>query len=210
MTHKATVVLAVRVLAVAAIVGVAAAAFRLSFVALRELAVAAHIPAGDAWLFPVIIDVSTATAAVTALLEAEPRARRWFFGVLVVGTVVSITGNAVHSLMIGPSALGWGAAVVASLPPVALLVETHALLLLFRIGSRPAAATEPVATEAVSSVVADEVTKEAVPKPVRRPPVPVSSAVAATPTPPPPPAAPVLVPARRAPLRAVPPAVSVR
>ncbi|MBF6179900.1 DUF2637 domain-containing protein [Nocardia otitidiscaviarum] len=199
MMHKATVMLAVRVLAVAAIAGVAIAAFRLSFVALRELAVAANIPAGDAWLFPVIIDVTTATAAGTALLVTDPGARRWFLGVLVVGTGVSIAGNAVHSLMVGPSPLGWGAAVVASLPPVALLVQTHALLLLLRLSTAPAPVPESVAAQPVS---AETVAADAVSVPVAPPavPDPVSA-----PAPAPAPARPVPVPplppiARPAPL----------
>lgn len=38
------------------IVGVGAAAFRLSFSTLEDLATLARIPAGDAWLFPLIVD----------------------------------------------------------------------------------------------------------------------------------------------------------
>ncbi|MCP9619683.1 DUF2637 domain-containing protein [Nocardia otitidiscaviarum] len=180
MTTKATVTLVVRVLAVAAIAGVAIAAFRLSFVALRELAVAANIPAGDAWLFPVIIDVTTATAAATALLVDDSGVRRWFVGVLVVGTGVSIAGNAVHSLMVGPSPLGWGAAVVASLPPVALLVQTHALLLLFRLSAAPAplpVASESTVPEPISDSISDSEADEPVP-------VPVEAPAPAAPTPP--------------------------
>lgn len=194
--HKATVMLAVRVLAVAAIAGVAVAAFRLSFVALRELAVAANIPSGDAWLFPVIIDVTTATAAGTALLVDDSGVRRWFVGVLVVGTGVSIAGNAVHSLMVGPSPLGWGAAVVASLPPVALLVQTHALLLLFRLSATPAPL--PLASEStVPEPISDSEADEPVPVPVEAP-APVTPTADPAPIRPPRPAVAAATPVARA------------
>lgn len=150
--------LVVRGLAVAAILLVGLAAFRLSFVTLRELAVMAGIRSSDAWLFPVVIDITTATAAVLALVTSDPAVRRWFSWVLAIGTVVSIAGNAVHTLATDDRLPVWACALVAAVAPIALLVDIHGLVLILR------------ATHQVSSPVADPVSESvAVPEPVADP-----------------------------------------
>lgn len=165
MDSKVSAMLVVRGLAVATIAAVAVAAFRLSFVTLRDLAVLARIPDSDAWLFPVIIDATTATAAVSAMVITDRDSRRWFATVLVVGTAVSIVLNAVHSVADGKPLPGWACAMVAAIAPIALLVDTHGLVLLFR------AAQQIPVTEPVSVAVAEEPTpvSVAVPEPVADP-----------------------------------------
>ncbi len=54
---------------------IAAGAFWLSFTALRALAVTAGIPAGEAWLWPLIIEGSMAQATVALLALAHSSAR---------------------------------------------------------------------------------------------------------------------------------------
>ncbi|MEV6069250.1 DUF2637 domain-containing protein [Nocardia sp. NPDC052001] len=175
--NSSTVMLTVRGLAVATIIGVGLAAFRLSFVTLRELAERAGIPAGDAWLFPVIIDATTGTAAMLALLAADPAVRQWFTWVLSIGTVVSIVGNTVHAV-IGPERLPvWACAMVAAVAPIALLVDIHGLILILRAGQQvPQPATETVPEAASVSeppVVPDSILAE----PRRLDPIPDSPMV---------------------------------
>jgi len=54
---------------------IAAAAFRLSFTALRSLAIVADVPTGEAWLWPVIIEGSMTQATVALLALAHSRSR---------------------------------------------------------------------------------------------------------------------------------------
>ncbi|KZM76167.1 hypothetical protein AWN90_00095 [Nocardia terpenica] len=139
--------LAARVFAVVVIVGVGAAAFRLSFATLRDLAVLAHIPASDAWLFPLVIDGTIVQATAGALVLAKSRERVFFLRVLVVGALVSVAGNSIHAVAAGRPLPAWMCAVVAAVAPVSLLVDTHGLAVLFRAAQRipaPVAAPEPV------------------------------------------------------------------
>lgn len=177
--------LVVRGLAVAAILSVGLAAFRLSFVTLRELAVMAGIPAGDAWLFPIVIDITTATAAVLALITSDPAVRRWFSWVLGVGTVVSIAGNAAHAFTHGDRLPTWACVLVAAVAPVAVLVDVHGVVMLLRSVTTPpmeeAAATEhaaPAANSAPAPVVEEPLALSPVPDPPM-----VSVAVAVNPAP---------------------------
>ncbi|WP_245998346.1 DUF2637 domain-containing protein [Nocardia pseudobrasiliensis] len=131
--------------AIVTIVGVGAAAFVLSFAALRDLAVLAHIPAGWARLFPVIIDGTIIQATVSALALANSPERRFFTFVLAAGAVVSIIGNCVHAAVAGHQLPWWAAALVAAVAPVSLLIDTHGLAILLRAGSEtvPAVVPEP-------------------------------------------------------------------
>ncbi|MFI5777412.1 DUF2637 domain-containing protein [Nocardia sp. NPDC051570] len=139
--------LVARVFAVLVIVGVGAAAFRLSFATLRDLAVLAHIPVSDAWLFPLIVDgtILQATAGVLVLANTA-KARRWFTWVLVAGAVVSVAGNSLHAITGGHELPGPLCALVAAIAPIGLLVDTHGLVMLFRLArveSTPAVEPAP-------------------------------------------------------------------
>ncbi|MEV0462264.1 DUF2637 domain-containing protein [Nocardia tengchongensis] len=185
MMHKVTAMLVIRGLAVAAILSVGLAAFRLSFVTLRELAVMAGIGPADAWLFPVVIDVTTATAAVLALVASDRQVRLWFTWVLGVGTVVSIAGNAVHAATHGERLPTWACALVASVAPIALLVDVHGVILLLRSATAPEPATDSAPAEFVAAPAVPtpvEVEEPRALEPVPDPPM-VAVSVAVTPQP---------------------------
>ncbi|MBF6092358.1 DUF2637 domain-containing protein [Nocardia cyriacigeorgica] len=201
-----------RVFAVLVIVGVGAAAFRLSFATLADLAELANIPASDAWLFPLIVDGTICLATLGTLVLAKSPERRFFLWVLGAGAVVSVAGNSLHAVTDGRPLPGWAAALVAAIAPISLLVDTHGLAVLFRAAQRnsstaPEAVTEPepepeTVTEPEAVAVAPEpapVSEPAsvpVPEPVTEPlPVP-------TPAPAPAPAPRALVrPVRPVPVR---------
>lgn len=188
MNTKVTVMFVVRGLAVATILAVGIAAFWLSFVSLRELATHAGIPAGDAWLFPLVIDATTGVAAVLALVTTEAGVRRWFSWVLGVGTAVSILGNTVHAVIGADRLPWWGCAVVAAVAPVALLVDIHGLILVLRAAQPiPVDVAEPGAESvAVRVPVADPVSVVAEPRqldPIPDPPMVAVSVAVAPPRP---------------------------
>ncbi|MBF6517966.1 DUF2637 domain-containing protein [Nocardia cyriacigeorgica] len=195
-----------RVFAVLVIVGVGAAAFRLSFATLADLAELANIPASDAWLFPLIVDGTICLATLGTLLLAKSPERQFFLWVLGAGAVVSVAGNSLHAVTGGRPLPGWAAALVAAIAPISLLVDTHGLAVLFRAAQRnsataPEAVTEPeTVAEAEAVAVAPEPApvSEPVPAPVPEPvtePLPVP-----TPAPAPAPAPRAVVP----PVRPVP------
>ncbi len=61
-----------RLLAIAMTLLITGGAFRLSFTALRSLALISGVPAGEAWLWPLIIEGSMAQATVALLVIAGP------------------------------------------------------------------------------------------------------------------------------------------
>ncbi|WP_280508768.1 DUF2637 domain-containing protein [Nocardia flavorosea] len=171
------------------ILGVGAAAFRLSFSTLEDLARLARMPADDAWLFPLIVDGTILLATFGLLVCAHHQAeRRFFLGVLVVGSLVSVAGNSVHAVAAGQPLPGWAAALVAAVAPISLLVDTHGLALLFRVAARQRAQTH---TEPESVPVAEpEPVSPAEPEPASEPVAVPAPEPAPTSTP-----APVAVPA---------------
>ncbi|MFE5283876.1 DUF2637 domain-containing protein [Nocardia sp. NPDC056611] len=191
MRTKVTANLLTLGLAVAAILAVGLAAFRLSFVGLRELAVAAGIPAGDAWLFPVVIDITTAIAAALALAATDDDVRQWFSRVLIVGTVVSIAGNALHAVLRGQLLPTWGCVLVVSVAPIAVFADVHGLILLIAsmtsiprpapADSSPAQAVVPVSAPPAPVYVDEPIPLEAAP--ADPPMVAVSVAVSPPPRP---------------------------
>ncbi|MEV0105512.1 DUF2637 domain-containing protein [Nocardia sp. NPDC050799] len=175
------------------IVGVGAAAFRLSFSTLQDLARISGMPAADAWLFPLIVDGTILLATFGVLVCANHKSeRRFFLGVLIVGSLVSVAGNSVHAVVATDSPLGLFAALVAAVAPISLLVDTHGLALLFRVSTtqpepEPESEPAPVALPAESSPdpVTDSV-PEPEPEPVAPPapaPVPDPAPVLAPPAP---------------------------
>jgi hypothetical protein len=178
------VMLAVRVFAVLVIAGVGAAAFRLSFATLRDLAVLAHIPHSDAWLFPLVVDGTILQATLGWLVLANARERRYFTWVLAAGLLVSVAGNSIHAFAAGRSLPPWLCAIVAAIAPIALFIDIHGLAVLFRIATRTVTEldTAPVAAVVSEPVVAVEDSSAPVPEstePVAEPvPVPAAAAVA--------------------------------
>jgi len=194
--------------AAAIIVGVGAAAFRLSYSTLKDLAVLAHVPARDAWLFPLIVD-GTILLATFGVLVCPGRERRFFLSVLVIGSAVSVAGNSLHAVANGQPLPAWASAIVAAIAPISLLADTHGLAVLFRVANHKPAAEpvpEPVATvvpvESVPEVPADSsapvLTREPEPEPEPEPvPEPVTEPIPVAV-----PVAEVSPPARVAPVRA--------
>ena len=67
-------------------------AFWLSFTTLQDLAIMAGIPAGQAWVWPLIVDgvILEATISVVALRNQAPAARRYAWLLLASGAGVSV------------------------------------------------------------------------------------------------------------------------
>ncbi|MGY4101313.1 DUF2637 domain-containing protein [Nocardia sp. R16R-3T] len=162
--------LLVRVFAVITIVGVGAAAFRLSFATLQDLAVLAHIPRGDAWLLPVVIDGTILLATLGTLVLANSPDRRYFVRLLIIGAAVSIVGNCLHAVVSGITLPVWASAVlsatVAAIAPISLLADTHGLAVLLRAAQHNSAPTPVPAAASVADEVADQPTHASASEPV--------------------------------------------
>ncbi|CAN3132414.1 DUF2637 domain-containing protein (plasmid) [Mycobacterium sp. smrl_JER01] len=143
-SHQASKLSLVRITRAAAVgitVLVAVFSFALSFSSLADLAARTVWPDKFAWLWPVIIDgtiVLATMALVTFSAYPEQRGpRRYFWALLTVGAAVSVAGNAVHAMLpdgrLPEQPLGsLGAAAVACVPPLALVLVTHGLSILWR------------------------------------------------------------------------------
>jgi len=157
-----------------AIVGtvlIAAAAFWLSFTALTDLAHRSGVAAEQAWAWPLIVDglIVVATVAVVALDGQRAAWYPWLL--LMVGTAVSVTANALHATVAAdPSVPAALAGCVAAVPPLVLLASTHLMVVLVRSHRTTPADAEPLAEAEVEE---DEptvltVTQAAAPTPTGR------------------------------------------
>lgn len=119
--------------AVAGILGVVVAAFALSFDAIRAVAVAAHIRASIAWLFPVAVDGAMSVATVCAVvLRARGRSAAYPWAVVLFGAAVSVIANGLHAWVDGGSVAlpaPWAVA-LSSVPPLLLALSIHLLIVL--------------------------------------------------------------------------------
>jgi hypothetical protein len=155
---------AVRVTRAAAVlitIVIAVASFVLSFSSLCNLAARSAWPSRLAWLWPVIVDgtIVLATMAIVTLAGYRDQRgnRRYFWAVLCAAVVVSVSGNAVHALIPGTAPLApWLSAVIACVPPIALLATTHTLAILWRL--RPDKPADP-ATQMQESALAVAVSR---------------------------------------------------
>jgi len=140
--------LATRIVAMAITAGVGMASFALSFAALRDLAVRGHVPVGQAWLWPLVVDGTIMLATMGVIvMTAHPGnpAKRFFWAVLGVSALVSIMCNALHAILPADQPLSpWLAGSLAAVAPAALLAITHGLTTLTRL--RPAARTAAATT----------------------------------------------------------------
>ena len=134
---------------IAATVLIAVGAFTLSFAALTDLAVMAGINPGLGWIWPLIVDglIVAATVAIVALAGQGARVLAYPWALLILGATVSTAANAVHAILSVQN--GHGAvppvvsALVASMPPVVLLLITHLSVVLVQ-RTAPAKAAKPV------------------------------------------------------------------
>lgn len=140
------------VLAMSGNLCLAAAAFVLSFTALRDLAGLAGVPLGQAWLWPLVVDgvILEATISVVALRNGTPSARRFAWLLLICGAGISVVANITHALVIADDRVpALIAGFVASVPPLTLVASTHLTVELIRNAATPtlvdtaAGATEP-------------------------------------------------------------------
>lgn len=153
------------------VLAVVAAAFALSFDAIRSVAIAAHITPGLAWLYPVAVDGAMATATVCAVvMRARGRSAVYPWAVVLFGALVSVVANALHAWVAGGALAlpaSW-AVLLSAVPPVLLALSVHLLIVLAlaihpdSASNRPAAAVEvvdetpapvPAAAAAVSTPV---------------------------------------------------------
>ncbi len=140
---------------------IATGAFWLSFTALADLAVRSGITAGQAWIWPLLVDglIVVATVAVVAL---DGHRAAWYpWALLIAGALISVTANAAHALVTAEiNVPGLLAATVAAVPPLVLLASTHLTVVLIRsthtTGTPPPAAPPvkaPVPALPVSGIV---------------------------------------------------------
>lgn len=125
---------------------IGAGAFWLSFTALADLAVRSGIGAGQAWIWPLLVDglIVVATVAVVAL---DGHRAAWYpWALLIGGALVSVIANAAHALVTAEASVpGLLAATVAAVPPLVLLASTHLTVVLIR--STRTTATPPQTEE---------------------------------------------------------------
>jgi hypothetical protein len=129
--------------AAAIVAALAAIAFVLSFSALRDLAVAAHVSVELAWLWPLAVDGNIVVNTVAGLL-LRPRGRTvtWYpWAALFLFSAVSVVGNGLHATTTsGQLALHPIVAfVVSAIPAVALLQGSHLFVVML---SAPPSRTE--------------------------------------------------------------------
>ncbi|WP_454118521.1 DUF2637 domain-containing protein [Microbacterium lacticum] len=173
---------------------IGAGAFWLSFVALADLAVRSGIVAGQAWIWPLLVDglIVVATVAVVAL---DGHRAAWYpWTLLIAGAGMSVTANAAHALVTAEASVpGVLAATVAAVPPLVLLASTHLTVVL----TRPATPAEqaPVQEAAVLSADPSEQTGDAQPLALPERAAPAIDAEPETPTGRPPRPATDLIPA---------------
>lgn len=107
--------------------------FALSFRALSEFAASIGLAADLAWIYPLIVDGFIVLATLTAVVMRWRRLRErvYVWGLLVVFGLISIAGNALHashaearSYDLVLSAAG------SAVPPVALLLASHLLVMI--------------------------------------------------------------------------------
>lgn len=138
-------------------VAIALMAFILSFDALRTLAVACGVQPGLSWMFPLIIDAPVlAFTWATWVFKTRGLGQAYPWAMLLVFSAVSLVGNALHAHPVETNGLllpDWGASLLMTMPPVALLATSHMIV---RAASRSFDMDEPEpAAETVSDVPRD-------------------------------------------------------
>lgn len=127
------------VVATVGVLAVVAAAFALSFDAIRAVAIAAHITPGLAWLYPVAVDGAMSVATVCAVvLRARGRSAVYPWAVVLFGALVSVVANGLHAWVAGGALAlpaSW-AVLLSAVPPVLLALSVH-LLIVLALAVRP-------------------------------------------------------------------------
>lgn len=142
----------IRAAAVVIAIFVGVASFILSFTALSDVAVRAHVPADQAWLWPCTVDGATLLATLGVVVcRNDRKARRFFWSVLIGGLLVSIGGNDLHAILPAGQDLHWVLrALVGAVAPVSVVVSIHGLTILMavrRLAPQPRVESPGVAPE---------------------------------------------------------------
>lgn len=139
------------------VVGLAVGGFVLSFSALNDLAVASGVDRRLSFLWPLIVDgfIVVATAAAFAL-KRQGRAVTWYpWTALILFSTISVVGNSIHAMQAPRLAVPVPiAAMVSSIPAIALLVATHLLVVILDRNS-PRRQSQPDAQAAPAPTVRD-------------------------------------------------------
>lgn len=113
-------------------VAIALMAFILSFDALRTLAMACGVQPGLSWMFPLIIDAPVlAFTWATWVFKTRGLGQAYPWAMLLVFSTVSLVGNALHARPVETNGLllpDWGASLLMTMPPVALLATSHMIV----------------------------------------------------------------------------------
>ncbi|MBT0568639.1 DUF2637 domain-containing protein [Williamsia sp. CHRR-6] len=135
--------------------GIAVAAFVLSFAALWDVATRVWPSRHLSWLGPVVVDATILQATVSLVaVSSSTRVgeRRYFWALLIGAASTSVAGNALHAVVPASQPLAsWVAALIATIPPVFLLLSTHSLTLLIRRRPEPIGAAVVTASAVVEA-----------------------------------------------------------
>lgn len=149
--------------AAAGVVLLALGGFTLSFSSLRDLAIASDIQPQLAFVWPLIVDgfIVVATASAFALKRRGRRVTWYPWSAVIVFSAISVTGNSLHALdapsLRVPIAV---AAVVSSVPALALLIASHLLVVMID-GSTGSSSTSESPAHSAQRVSAPVQTTEA-------------------------------------------------
>lgn len=149
-------------LAVLTAASIAVAAFILSFSALWDIATRVWPNRHLSWLGPAVVDSTILQATVSLIVVTNGAGRgerRYFWSLLVGAAATSVAGNALHAVVPHSEPLpGAVAAVIATIPPVFLLLSTHSLTLLIRRRPTPPGAVLSLGESQPRDVAAGEPT----------------------------------------------------
>jgi hypothetical protein len=113
----------------AGVLGIGAAAFVLSYDALHSLALASGVRPGLARIWPGVLDGFIVVATLTVVAAKRASRPTWYPWTLVVlFSAASVAFNILHAIDQTLAPVGWVAALVFAMPPVALVLATHLLL----------------------------------------------------------------------------------
>jgi hypothetical protein len=126
----------------AAAVGVTSLAFWVSYTALSDLAAHNGISEAQAPALPLIVDGLTIVSTLAVYAAKSKLARSYAWMLLILGTAVSVAGNAAHALANGGSHI---AVAIAVIPPLVQLASIHLAMTLID-QERSEAEVVPVST----------------------------------------------------------------
>jgi hypothetical protein len=157
----------------AGVLGIGAAAFLLSYDALRSLALASGVRPGLARIWLGVLDGFIVVATLTVVAAKRATRPTWYpWALVVLFSAASVAFNILHALDQALTPAGWVAALVFAMPPMALVLATHLLLqqgVWRRQNTRTTIAAGEAASEGGTEPTADAMARPAAARPRRRP-----------------------------------------